>query len=103
MNQAIYWAVGAGDVGADATDPDNWVTISCGEYETLVKNETLKVWSSLTDPHGHYGDRQTMTVWGDDFQPTLATVLEYNDDGSKGECHHAKLSDWLAKESGEKL
>ena len=99
-NMAMLLGMGYEITEGEFDQPLKWRTISCADYEVLLgNNPQLKVWSSLTDPEGIYGEPQFYTLWGQENAMLLSTLLEYPHDDKRKSCSHAVAT----PKCGEKL
>ena len=80
-------------------DLSGWREVDCVERDGIVypfgkSDETLRCFSSLTDPDGNYGEPLIYTEWGRN-DPDRAVLRDYRWPGSGRTCKH-----WVP-ESGE--
>lgn len=72
--------------------PGQWVIASCEEYQAAVSDQGLRVWASLTDPDGQFGEPKVYTLWGDPgTRPIAASLALYDRRDSRKvvRCIHA--------------
>lgn len=87
---------------ADMRDMRGWVKVTCEESDRCREDRDLKVFSSLTDMEGTYGEPVIYTEWGD-RETDRPVVRDYRWLKSDRDCEHYLAADQLHENGDVKL